>query len=46
MAYTSDESGRGEVYVRPFPGGEFQRQRFRLNMQRIAGVCETERPHV
>jgi Tol biopolymer transport system component len=26
MAYTSDESGRREVYVRPFPGGEFQRQ--------------------
>jgi hypothetical protein len=25
MAYTSDESGRREVYVRPFPGGEFQR---------------------
>jgi serine/threonine protein kinase len=26
MAYTSDESGQREVYVRPFPGGEFQRQ--------------------
>src|SRR5262249_31672935 len=26
MAYSSDESGRLEVYVRPFPGGEFQRQ--------------------
>jgi serine/threonine protein kinase len=25
MAYTSDESGQREVYVRPFPGGEFQR---------------------
>jgi Tol biopolymer transport system component len=26
MAYTSDKSGHREVYVRPFPGGEFQRQ--------------------
>jgi serine/threonine protein kinase/Tol biopolymer transport system component len=26
MAYTSDESGRREVYVRPFPGGGFQRR--------------------
>ena len=26
MAYTSDESGRREVYIRPFPGGEFQRR--------------------
>jgi hypothetical protein len=26
MAYTSDESGKREVYVRPFPGGEFERQ--------------------
>jgi len=26
MAYTSDESGQREVYVRPFPGGEFQRR--------------------
>jgi hypothetical protein len=26
MAYTSDESGQREVYVRPFPSGEFQRQ--------------------
>jgi Tol biopolymer transport system component len=25
MAYTSDESGQREVYVRPFPGGEFER---------------------
>ena len=24
MAYTSDESGQPEVYVRPFPGGECQ----------------------
>jgi Tol biopolymer transport system component len=26
MTYTSDESGRREVYLRPFPGGEIQRQ--------------------
>jgi Tol biopolymer transport system component len=26
MAYTSDESGQREVYVRPFPGAEFQRK--------------------
>ena len=26
MAYTSDESGRREVYVRPFPAGDFQKQ--------------------
>jgi serine/threonine protein kinase len=26
MAYTSDESGQRQVYVRPFPRGEFQRQ--------------------
>jgi Tol biopolymer transport system component len=26
MAYTSDESGQPEVYVRPFPGGEFQQK--------------------
>jgi serine/threonine protein kinase len=26
MAYTSDESGQREVYVRPFPGGELKRQ--------------------
>ena len=26
MAYTSDESGQLEVYVRPFPGGQFQRR--------------------
>jgi Tol biopolymer transport system component len=26
MAYTSDESGQPEVYVRPFPGAEFQRK--------------------
>jgi hypothetical protein len=26
MAYTSDESGQRQVYVRPFPGGEFQQR--------------------
>jgi Tol biopolymer transport system component len=26
MAYTSDQYGRPEVYVRPFPGGEFQQR--------------------
>jgi Tol biopolymer transport system component len=26
MAYTSDETGQRQVYVRPFPRGEFQRQ--------------------
>jgi Tol biopolymer transport system component len=26
MAYTSDESGRREVYVRPFPTGELQKK--------------------